>query len=245
MSLWTEFVDPLGQDLRYGSRMLLSKPGFAVVALLSIALGIGATTAIFSVVYAVLIDPYPYRAADRIGQLVLTGKKDNSRGIGYSKAQYLDLKSRARSMEDAAAIDSSEVVMTGSGLAEVVRRGYCSPNFFDFFGVPPLFGRAFTARNAPQNTAPAPVAVLSYKFWQQLFQGRPEHTRPTAPLERYRLHRYWRLAGSLYLDGSGRICAYGHAAEHQRFHQRVLPHQAWREPKPDQRRVPAHPSGVP
>lgn len=174
MSLWTDVVDPLGQDLRYGARMLLSKPGFAVVALLSIALGIGATTAIFSVVYAVLIDPYPYRAADRIGQLVLTGKKDDSRRIGYSKAQYLDLRSRERSMEDAAAIDSSEVVMAGTGLAEVVERGYCSPNFFDFFGVPPLFGRAFTARNAPQNTAPAPVAVLSYKFWQQSFQGRPD-----------------------------------------------------------------------
>ncbi|MBV8865124.1 MAG: ABC transporter permease, partial [Acidobacteriaceae bacterium] len=174
MSFRTEFVDPFQQDLRYGLRMLLAKPGFAVVALLSIALGIGATTAIFSVVYAVLIDPYPYRAADRIGQLVLTGKKDHSRGIGYSKAQYLDLKSRTRSMEDAAAVDSSEVVMTGTGLAEVVRRGYCSPNFFDFFGVPPLIGRAFTAKDARQNTAPAPVAVLSYRFWQQSFQGSPD-----------------------------------------------------------------------
>ncbi|MCU1258965.1 MAG: hypothetical protein JWO80_1850 [Bryobacterales bacterium] len=173
MPLLVKFLDRLGQDLRYGVRMLVSKPGFTAVAVLSIALGIGATTAIFSVVYAVLIDPYPYRAADRIGQIRLTGKKDSSRGIGYSKAQYINIKSRMRSMEDAAAVDSGEVVMTGTGLAEVVRREYCSANFFDFFGVPPLFGRAFTEKDARPGTAPEPVAVLSYKFWQRIFQGRP------------------------------------------------------------------------
>ncbi len=172
MSFWTEFWDRLKQDLHYGSRMLLSRPGFTAVAVLSLALGIGATTAIFSVVYAVLIDPYPYRAADRIGQLVLTGKKDTFRGVGYSKAQYIELKQRLRSMEDAAAIDGGEAVMTGTGLAEVVRRSYCSGNFFDFFGVPPLFGNVFTAKSTRDNAAPEPVAVVSYKFWQRLFEGR-------------------------------------------------------------------------
>ena len=167
----TEILDRLKQDVRYGGRMLFSKPGFTAVAILSIALGIGATTAIFSVVYAVLIDPYPYRSADRIGQLFLTGKKDSMRGFGVSKAQYLDLKPRMRSMEDAIAIDRSEVVPTGTGLAQVVARGSCSPNFFDFFGVPPFLGRAFTSREH-QSAAPDPAAVLSYKFWQQSFQGR-------------------------------------------------------------------------
>src|SRR3954464_13747471 len=109
----THLWDSMIQDLKYGWRMFISKPGFTAIALLSLALGIGATTAIFSVVYAVLIDPYPYRAADRIGQLVLTGKKDDSRRFGYSKAQYLDLKSRVRSMEDAVAVDMGEAVMTG------------------------------------------------------------------------------------------------------------------------------------
>src|ERR1700676_4653377 len=125
------------QDIRYALRLLVKSRVSTTIAILSLALGIGATTAIFSVVYAVLIDPYPYRAADRIGFLRLTGKKDSSRGVGNSKAQYIDIKSRMRSMEDAAAVDSGEVVMTGTGLAEVVRRAYCSPNFFDFFGVPP------------------------------------------------------------------------------------------------------------
>ena len=172
MPLGTEFLDRLRQDARYGIRVLLARPGFTAVAVLSLALGIGAATAIFSVVYAVLIDPYPYRAADRIGQVFLTGKKDNLRRFGYSKAQYLELRQRLRSMEDAVAVDSGEAVMTGTGLAEVVEREYCSPNFFDFFGVPPLLGTVFTAKNRPANAAPEPVAVVSYKFWQRLFQGR-------------------------------------------------------------------------
>jgi len=92
----TGFLDKLRQDLFYGGRMLKSKPGFTAVAVLSIALGIGATTAIFSVVYAVLINPYPYRAADRIGQIVLTNKKNPRWDLGYTKAQYTELKSRLR-----------------------------------------------------------------------------------------------------------------------------------------------------
>jgi len=166
MTAWTNLWERLVQDLRYGYRMLLAKPGFTAVAVLSLALGIGATTSIFSVVYAVLIDPCPYRPADRIGSLTLTDKKDGQRGFGYTKAQYLELKSRLRSIEDAAAIDRREVVMSGTGLPEVVVQANCSPNFFDFFGVPPLFGRAFSEQG--------PVAVISYKFWQSAFQGSRE-----------------------------------------------------------------------
>ena len=79
----TAFFDRLIQDLRYGIRMLSSKPGFTAVSVLSIALGIAATTAIFSVIYAVLIDPYPYKAANRIGQLILVNKKNTNWHAGY------------------------------------------------------------------------------------------------------------------------------------------------------------------
>ena len=172
MSYLTGFLDRFRKDLLYGVRMLRSKPGFTAVALLSIALGIGATTAIFSVVYAVLIDPYPYRAADRIGQVVLSSKKDPRWGVEYTKAQYAELKSRLRSMEEPAAIDRQETVMTGSSLAEVVVRARCSPNFFEFFGVSPLLGREFATGNHTSNAAPEPIAVISFKFWQRVFQGR-------------------------------------------------------------------------
>lgn len=166
------FLDRFRKDLLYGVRMLRSKPGFTAVALLSIALGIGATTAIFSVVYAVLIDPYPYRAADRIGQVVLTSKKNPRWRLGYTLAQYAELKSRLRSTEEPVAIDTQETVMTGNSLAQVVVRARCSPNLFDFFGVPPLFGREFTSRNQNSHGGPEPIAVISFKFWQRAFQGR-------------------------------------------------------------------------
>ncbi|HEY1949897.1 MAG TPA: ABC transporter permease [Bryobacteraceae bacterium] len=168
------FFDRFKQDLRYGVRMLWSKPGFTAVSVLSIALGIGATTAIFSVVYAVLIDPYPYRAADRIGSVILTSKKDPHWNTNYTTAQYDELKARVRSMEDVVAMDRTDDVMTGTGLAQAVVRSHCSANFFDFFGVPTLFGRAFTAKDQRRNAAPDPVAVISYKFWQSAFQGRPD-----------------------------------------------------------------------
>ncbi|HEX4168006.1 MAG TPA: ABC transporter permease [Bryobacteraceae bacterium] len=171
MALFVQFWDRLTNDLRYGMRMLLARPGFTAVAVLSIALGVAATTAIFSVVYAVLIDPYPYRAAGRIGSLHLSSKKDPDRGVGFSKAQYLEIKSRMRSMEDAVAADFQEVIMTGSGPAEVVKLHHDSPNFFDFMDVRPLLGREFGAKDMPHGAAPDPVAVISYKFWQHAFQG--------------------------------------------------------------------------
>jgi predicted permease len=170
----TAFFDRLIQDLRYGARMLWSKPGFTAVSVLSIALGIAATTAIFSVVYAVLIDPYPYRAADRIGQLILVNKKNTNWHAGYTAAQYDALRERVRSMEDLFAMQSGQTVMTGSGMAQVVQRAQCSANFFDFMGVPTLFGRAFTAKDQHAGAALEPAAVISYKFWQSAFQGRSD-----------------------------------------------------------------------
>lgn len=110
-AVWEQLL----KDVRYGFRILAARPGFTAVAVLSIALGIAATTAIVSVVYAVLIDPYPYHAADRIGQLILVTKKYGRWGPAYSKAQYLDVKSRARSMEDAVAVDQGEAVRTETG----------------------------------------------------------------------------------------------------------------------------------
>ena len=114
------FFDLVKQDLRYGLRMFVAKPAFAAVAMLSIALGIGATTAIFSVVYGVLIDPYPYRDANHIGQVFLTTKKNPRWRPNFTLAQYKELKARARSMEDATVMTRDEVVMTGTGLAQVI-----------------------------------------------------------------------------------------------------------------------------
>jgi hypothetical protein len=137
-------------------------------------LGIGATTAIFSVIHAVLMDPYPYRAADRIGWLGMTTPRGEWQ-FEYAMAQYLEMKSRVRSMEDEVAVVMKQVVLTGNGvLPEIVRQEDCSSNVFKFFGVPPLLGRVFTPRDFPAGHVPDQVAVISYKFWQHAFQGSRE-----------------------------------------------------------------------
>ncbi len=164
----------MNNDLRYSLRLLLKNPGFAAVAILSISLGVGAATAIFSVVYAVLLDPYPYRGAERIGSLRLLNKKGPQGGTGYTMAQYLEMKARARTAEDMMAMNRRNVVMTGSGLPEAAVQEDFSSNAFDFFGVPPLFGRVFTPKDIAGGRPPEPVGVLSYAFWQRHFAGRPD-----------------------------------------------------------------------
>ncbi len=159
------------QDIRYALRLLVKSRVSTTVAVLSLALGIGATTAIFSVVYAVLVDPYPYAGAERIGGAhVLNSKGDHY--IGYTIAEYLEVKARAKSVESMIVFDRRSVVMTEAGLPEAVIQEDFSPNAFEFFGVPPLFGRTFSPQDAGDESKVEPVAVLSYLFWQRHFSGR-------------------------------------------------------------------------
>src|SRR6266852_103146 len=161
------------QDIRYALRLLLRSRVSTTLAVLSLALGIGATTAIFSVVYAVLVDPYPYAGAERIGGAhVLNSKGDNY--IGYTIAEYLEVKARAKSVESMIVFDRRSVVMTEAGLPEAVIQEDFSPNAFEFFGVPPLFGRTFSPQDAGDESKVEPVAVLSYLFWQRHFSGRQD-----------------------------------------------------------------------
>ena len=161
------------QDIRYALRLLVKSRVSTTVAVLSLALGIGATTAIFSVVYAVLVDPYPYAGADRIGFAhVLNPKGDQY--IGYTMNEYLEMKARAKSVESMILFNRHSVVMTEAGLPEAVIQEDFSPNAFEFFGVPPLFGRTFSPQDAGDESKVEPVAVLSYLFWQRHFSGRQD-----------------------------------------------------------------------
>lgn len=158
------------QDIRYALRLLVKSRVSIIVAVLSLALGIGATTTIFSVVYAVLVDPYPYVGADRIGGAhVLNAKGDHY--IGYTMAEYLEMQARSRTTESIVLNDRRSVVMTEAGIPEAVIQEDFSPNAFDFFGVPPLLGRTFSSRDAGDQSKVEPVAVLSYLFWQRHFSG--------------------------------------------------------------------------
>lgn len=159
------------QDMRYGLRLLAKGRLSTSIAVLSLALGIGASTAIFSVVYAVLIDPYPYAGADRIGGAhVLNSKGDHY--IGYTMAEFLEMQARAKSVESMILNDRRSVVLTEAGLPEAVIQEDFSPNAFEFFGVPPIFGRTFTQQDAGHESEAEPPAVLSYLFWQRHFSGR-------------------------------------------------------------------------
>lgn len=159
-------------DVRYALRLLIKSRVSTTVAVLSLALGIGASTAIFSVVYAVLVDPYPYAGADRIGMPHLMNRKGDQGTTGYSMTEYLEMEARAKSVESMMALNRNNVVMSEAGLPEAVVQEDFSLNAFEFFGVPPLFGRTFSSRDGDGKSKVEPVAVLSYLFWERHFSGR-------------------------------------------------------------------------
>ena len=157
------------QDLRYAFRQIRRSPGFTVTALLSLTLGIGATTAIFSVVYGVLLDPYPYKDSERMVHVELRDKSGRGPLLFVSAAEYQELR-QATSIDDVFLQNDQQETLTGGPFPVSVNVGQYSPNLFTYMGVPPALGREFTPADAPQGRA-APVAVLSYLFWQRQFGG--------------------------------------------------------------------------
>src|ERR1700688_859782 len=156
------------QDLRYAIRQIRKSPGFTVTTLLSLTLGIGATTAIFSVVYGVLLDPYPYRDADRMVHVELRDKTDRRGDLLFvSGTEYQELR-RASSIDDVFLQKQRQQTLTGRQFPISVTVGQYSPNLFTYMGVPAAVGRGFTLADAPGGNV-SPVAVLSYVFWQKQF----------------------------------------------------------------------------
>jgi putative ABC transport system permease protein len=162
------------QDLRYSVRQLIKLPGFTLTAVISLALGIGATSAVFSVVYAILMDPYPYRAPDRMVHMrMLDAKGEVSGYVGLTGPQWQVIR-RSPVVEDSVLTDGTwNLTVMGSDLPEDVQASYFSSNAFEYFGVPPYLGRLIEPSDAIDGQDPQPVAVLSYKFWQRHFHGDP------------------------------------------------------------------------
>ncbi|MGD0628391.1 MAG: ABC transporter permease [Terracidiphilus sp.] len=163
----------LVQDIRYGLRQLVKIPGFTLTAVASLALGIGATTAVFSVVYSILMDPYPYAASDRMVHMrLLTPKGDVLNGLGLTMAQWQVIR-KSPVVEDAFLEDDWNLTVTGSDLPEDVQGVYFSSNSFNFLGVRNYLGRGLQPSDAIDGQDPSPVAVLGYKFWQRHFNSDP------------------------------------------------------------------------
>src|SRR6266849_2246811 len=157
------------QDLRYAVRQIRKSPGFAFTALLSLTLGIGATTAIFSVVYGVLLDPYPYRDPQRMVHVELRDKSERGPLLFVNGTEYQELL-QVSSIDDVFLMNQRQETIPGRQFPISVRVGQYSSNVFTYMGVPPALGREFTPADAPGGKA-APVAVLSYVLWQQQFGG--------------------------------------------------------------------------
>ena len=165
-------MQSLISDLRYSARELRKRPGFTLTAVLSLALGIGATTAVFSVIYAVLIDPFPYLGADRIMEIHLLDNQGNDRVTGYSGPEIDQLR-QLTSFESVVAMQGWNLTTTDGDLPEDVRSLSISPESPNHWGVPAMLGRWLIPSDAPPGGEPQPIAVLSYQFWQRYFAGDP------------------------------------------------------------------------
>jgi putative ABC transport system permease protein len=166
----TRPMETLLQDVRYAARTLLRRPGFAAVAALTLALGIGATTAIYSVVNAVLVQPLPWPQPDRL--TMVNGIRDG-RQAGVVYLDYLDWRARNRTFAELAAIRGQSVNLTGAGAPERLIGTFATASAFRMLGAVPEIGRLFTDAETEVATR-QPVAVLSHGLWQSHFGGRAD-----------------------------------------------------------------------
>jgi predicted permease len=183
-------MNSLLQDLRYSLRQLTKNPGFALTAVISLALGIGATTAVFSVIYAALLNPYPYPGADRIVRLLAPSPSGATEWAGLNGSQVQQM--REVSFVDAVlAMDFHAMIFTGKELPENVNAIGLIGNGFSDLGLPPILGRGILPSDAIDGQEPQAVAVLSYKFWQKHYFSDPSVVGKTLQLD----HKSYTIIG--------------------------------------------------
>ena len=164
-------LDTVGQDIRYGLRAMRRNPGFTAVAVLTLAIGIAANTAIFSVVNAVLLRPLPYKEPGRLAMLWTDDPKHDVREEGVSYPNFADWRTTSRSFEDMAIISRNHpVTLTGDDPPQHVESAVVSANVFPVLGVAPDIGRTFSEDDVAHQTR---TIVLSHGFWQRAFAGSP------------------------------------------------------------------------
>jgi putative ABC transport system permease protein len=170
------------KDLKFAVRQLQKNPGFAVIAVLTLALGIGATTALFSVIYGVLISPYPYARPQEIWTPGLHSVKANQPMRPYRQDQYLEM-AKLPVFSEVMATSPGSVLMTGEFAPETITGIRVSGNAFRFLGVPPVLGRTIQPSDIRSTGEPELVTVLSYQRWQRLYGGDPNVLGKTLRLD--------------------------------------------------------------
>jgi putative ABC transport system permease protein len=164
-----QWLDHVWRDVRFGLRVLVRSPSVAVIAVLTLALGIGATTAVFSAVYLVMLKPLPFRDP---GRLVFVLDQDRSRGISrnnVSAPEILGWRNDSGAFEDFAAYEPSSCVLTGEKAAEQDPCEIVTSNLFPLLGGAPFLGRVFTADE--DRVGSQPTAILSYELWRRRFNA--------------------------------------------------------------------------
>jgi putative ABC transport system permease protein len=173
------WLEQLLQDIHFGLRMLGKNPGFTAVAMLTLALGIGANAAVFSVVYAVLLRPLPYKDPSRLVVLNETTPKVGDVSVSYQN--FLDWRTASHTFSQMAAVHSVVFNLAGVSQPENISGDAVSPNFLSMMGVRPFLGRDFDASEEKAGTAP--VVLLSYALWQSHLGGDPNALGKTITLD--------------------------------------------------------------
>jgi putative ABC transport system permease protein len=172
-------MQTLARDVRYAVRMLMRSRSFTMIAVVTLALGIGANTAIFSIVYTVLLKPLPYEQSDRL--MMLWGNTSRNRGGAASAADFLDWRKSSRTFEEMSAVNFSRLTMTGRGEPVTIPGARVNAQFFKLMRVAPALGRTFTT--AEDRAGGARAIVLSQHAWQTRFSSDPKIIGRTVVLD--------------------------------------------------------------
>src|SRR5215469_13080044 len=178
------------QDLRFAIRQIFRNPGFSLTAVLSLTLGIGATIAVYSILYDAVLHPWPYAGIERICDVWITDNAGHEDTWGLTGPQIRQLR-QAHAVEDAVASNYTNQTVTGSDVPDDVVVDEMTGSHFQFLGLRPILGRYITPTDAPDGQDPQPVAVLSYKFWQRHYRGDPAVVGKTVQLD----HRTYTVLG--------------------------------------------------
>src|SRR5262245_44896255 len=174
-------LETLFQDLRYGARMLLKNPGFTLIAVITLALGIGANTAIFSVTSAILLRPFDFHDLDRLVWIYETAPQQGNFLSGMSPADFADLRRQHKGFAELAAFRLSNSNLTGVGEPERVRNSEVTAGFFRMLGREAALGRTFLPEE--EQAGRGQVAVLGYGLWQRRFGADPKIVGATILLD--------------------------------------------------------------
>src|SRR5271170_5245420 len=178
------------QDLKFALRQIVRNPGFSLTSILSLTLGIGATVAVYSILYDAVLHPWPYAGIERICDVWMTDNAGHEGNWDLTGPQIRQLR-QANAVEDVVASNYTNQTVTGSDIPDDVIVNEMTGSHFQFLGLQPILGRYIMPTDAPDGQDPQPVAVLSYKFWQRHYRGDPAVVGKTIQLN----HKTYTILG--------------------------------------------------